>query len=163
MFKLRASTNWNVRTLFAASMIAERSGSHGNADTTSGRTRWPFRPAARSANANTFTGLINIGRTLCQIFFAFIIDGCSAVFFKSIMLNYYLFIKLIFHFRTYSHSAMLATHISLLTNCFLHSDCLAMSGFRYWRWRWRNPLPHVTEHGVHSLNSVTSHSANRFH
>lgn len=58
-----------------------------------------------------------------------------------------------------SHSATAATHISLETNCLLHPNVLAFSGNLYSLVLILKPFPHDTEHGLHSVYSVTAHSA----
>jgi hypothetical protein len=61
--------------------------------------------------------------------------------------------------RTYEHSGTSATHISLDMSCRSHPSISAFAWFKYSRRRILSPLPHVTEHTLHSEYSVTPHSA----
>jgi hypothetical protein len=61
--------------------------------------------------------------------------------------------------HTYEHSGTSATHISLDTSCRSHPSISAFAWFKYERCRILSPLPHVTEHTLHSEYSVTPHSA----
>jgi hypothetical protein len=61
--------------------------------------------------------------------------------------------------HTYRHSGTSATHISFDMSCRSHPSISAFAWFKYARCRILSPLPHVTEHTLHSEYSVTPHSA----
>jgi hypothetical protein len=68
-------------------------------------------------------------------------------------------IKRTSNLHTYEHSGTSATHISFDMSCRSHPSISALAWFRYERCRILSPLPHVTEHALHSEYSVTLHSA----